>query len=156
MGISEDYGLAFAKAQEAAGNKLPTGGFAFVSVRDEDKDAIIKISQRLVGLGFHLVATRGTAAHLRQHGVVAEVVNKVAEGSPHIADRIKAGGISFVINTTQGRKSIADSHSVRRATLVAGVAYTTTIEGARAALDAMESTARRPATVKTLQEYNAR
>jgi carbamoyl-phosphate synthase large subunit len=156
MGIDADAGVAFAKAQEAAGNRLPKEGFVFVSVRDTDKPALVDVARRLTKLGFHLVATRGTAAHLASHGITAEVANKVHEGSPHIADRLKAGGITFVLNTTAGAAAVADSHAIRRATLLAGVAYSTTMEGARATVEAMEALARRPAGVRSIQEFHPR
>ncbi|MFM2152348.1 MAG: hypothetical protein RL199_783, partial [Pseudomonadota bacterium] len=156
MGIHADAGVAFAKAQEAAGNRLPKQGFVFLSVRDSDKPAVTDVARRLSALGFHLVATRGTAAHLASHGIAAEVANKVKEGSPHIADRLKAGGITFVLNTTDGAAAVADSHAIRRATLLAGVAYSTTMEGARATVEAMEALARGPAGVRSIQEFHGR
>ncbi len=156
MGIAEDHALAFAKAQEAAGNQLPRSGFVFISVRDEDKPGALELGQRLVAMGFSLVATRGTAAYLHAHDVPAEAVNKVREGGPHIVDHLKAGGIAFVINTTSGRQSIADSHSIRRETLAHKIPYTTTLEGARAAVRAMEAMRHRATDVKSLQEYHRR
>jgi carbamoyl-phosphate synthase large subunit len=155
MGISDDHAIAFGKAQEAAGNLLPSGGKVFISVRDDDKPAALDLAKRLQALGFQVVATRGTAELFRAAGVQAEPVNKVAEGSPHIVDQIKAKGISFVINTTQGKRAILDSHSIRRETLLQGIAYTTTMEGARAAVAAIEAKRRRPSEVKSVQEYHA-
>jgi carbamoyl-phosphate synthase large subunit len=154
MGISEDHSLAFAKSQEAAGNALPTAGHVFLSVRDEDKAAALDLARRLRAMGYVIVATRGTAAYLGAHDVPAETVNKVAEGSPHIVDRMKSSGISFVINTTQDKRAIIDSQSIRRETLRLGIAYTTTMEGARAAVAAMEALRRQPLTVRSLQEYH--
>jgi carbamoyl-phosphate synthase large subunit len=155
MGISDDHAVAFAKAQEAAGNLLPSSGTVFLSVRDSDKTVTVDLGRRLQAAGFRIVATRGTAEALQKAGVPAEPVNKVAEGSPHIVDLIKAKGISFVINTTQGKRAILDSHSIRRETLLQGIAYTTTMEGARAAVAAIEAGQRRALEVRSVQEYHA-
>jgi carbamoyl-phosphate synthase large subunit len=156
MGISEDHSLAFAKAQEAGGNRLPRSGKVFLSVRDEDKPAALDLARRLHSVGFEIIATQGTAAYFAAHDVPSETVRKVAEGSPHIVDRLRKGGISFVINTTQDKRAILDSHSIRRETLLQGIAYTTTLEAARAAVAAIEALSKRPITVKSIQEYHGR
>ena len=109
MGLDEDFGRAFAKAQLAAGGVLPEGGRAFVSVRDRDKPQAVALGRRLAALGFSLVATRGTAHALRANGVAAETINKVLEGPPHIVDALKDDRIDFLINTTESAKSVADS-----------------------------------------------
>ncbi len=138
MGVGRHFGAAFARAQEAAGIKAPTPGSAFVSVRDPDKLRVLPVARMLVEQGFGLVATAGTAAFLRDHGLACTLVNKVAEGRPHIVDLIKNGEIRYIVNTTEGKQAIADSFSIRREALQARVTYSTTIAGARALLHSLE------------------
>ena len=109
MGVGATFGEAFIKSQLAAGDRLPVSGKVFVSVRDADKRAVVPIAQELVSLGFHLVATRGTASALAAAGIAVTPINKVAEGRPHVVDMIKNDEVTLVINTTEGRQSIADS-----------------------------------------------
>ena len=132
MGVGRRFGQAFAKAALAAGADLPFKGHAFVSVRDRDKPEAVEVAGDLRALGFDIVATRGTAGALREAKVKCVVVNKVAEGRPHIVDLLKNGEIDFIVNTTEGKQAIADSYTIRRTALQQGVAYTTTIAGARA------------------------
>ena len=132
MGVGRRFGQAFAKAALAAGADLPYKGRAFVSVRDRDKPESMEVADDLRALGFDIVATRGTADALREAGVKCIVVNKVAEGRPHIVDLLKNGEIDFIVNTTEGSHAIADSYTIRRTALQHGVAYTTTIAGAKA------------------------
>ena len=139
MGVGRSFGEAFAKSQMAAGSNLPTSGLAFLSVRDVDKPATINIARELSNLGFELIATRGTAQALHQAGIDCTVVNKVTEGRPHIVDRIKNDEISFIVNTTEGKQTIADSFTIRRTALQHKVSYTTTIAGARATMLALKS-----------------
>jgi carbamoyl-phosphate synthase large subunit len=157
MGIDLDFYRAFHKAQSAAGNRLPDSGVgkrAFVSVKDSDKPAVVDICRRLVTLGFELLATSGTHALLTSHAVPSTLVRKVAEGRPSIVDRIKDGDVHFVVNTTAGKREIADSYSIRRETLMKQLPYFTTMTGARAALGAMEAVQKGPVTVRSLQEYH--
>ncbi len=154
MGIDRDFPLAFAKAQSAAGNALPLSGTAFFSVKDEDKPRAIALARRLAALGFQIVATAGTHAALAKAGVAAEAVLKVAEGRPHIVDRIADGKVALVINTTIGHQALLDSYSIRRETLMHGVPYCVTLEAARAAVEAIEALKAHPFEVKTLQEYH--
>jgi len=157
MGIAPDFAGAFWKAQAAAGNTLPRGGEnrrAFVSVRDADKPAAVEISRSLVGLGFEVLATAGTAAFLAQHGIRATPVRKVKEGRPSIVDRIKDGDVHFVVNTTAGKREIADSYSIRRETLMKQLPYFTTMTGARAALAAMEAARAGKLETIPLQDYH--
>ncbi len=154
MGIDQDFGRAFAKSQISAGNPLPLGGTVFISVKDQDKKNIIDISKKLRDCGFKIVATRGTAKYLMDHGIDVEIVNKVKEGRPHIVDFIKNGSISLVINTTFGKQSIADSYSIRRSALVHNVPYFTTISAARAACLAIETLKKSQLTVKSIQQYH--
>jgi carbamoyl-phosphate synthase large subunit len=133
MGISGDFGGAFAKAQLAAGNRLPLSGCVFISVRDDDKEDVLPVAVELSGMGFAIIATAGTERYLRANGVEAEHVYKVTEGRPHVVDRIKSRAVDMVINTSFGARSVADSYSIRRSSLDMGVPYFTTVAGARAA-----------------------
>ncbi len=157
MGIDPDFFRAFFKAQAAAGNTLPTNGTgkrAFVSVRDADKEATVDIARRLVALGFEVLATKGTSRFLATRRLQTTLVLKVQEGRPSIVDRIKDGDVHFVVNTTAGKREIADSYSIRRETLMKGLPYFTTLTGARAALGAMEAAGAATPDVRSLQEYH--
>ncbi len=139
MGVGETFGEAFVKSQIAAGVRLPLGGRAFISVRDTDKLEAVKIARDLLELGFTLLATRGTAAVLKSHGLPVTQVNKVAEGRPHIVDMIKNGEVSFIVNTTEATRTAAsDSRSIRTTALTRRVTYYTTVAGARAACAGMK------------------
>jgi len=153
MGIADDFGAAFLKAQAGAGAVLPMSGRVFISVKDKDKPATIPLIRRFLELGFTVEATRGTASHLARHGVIVETVNKVVEGRPHCVDHMKNGEIHLVINTVGDKVSQADSVSIRLAALMRSVPYYTTMAGARAALMAIEAGLRRRLTVKPLQEH---
>jgi len=119
--------------------KLPTGGRAFISVRDGDKLAAVQVARDLVDLGFSLIATRGTAAVLSSHGIPVAQVNKVAEGRPHIVDMIKNGDVSFIVNTVEATlTAVSDSRSIRTTALARRVTYYTTIAGAKAACAGMK------------------
>ncbi|MEK6531717.1 MAG: carbamoyl-phosphate synthase large subunit [Deltaproteobacteria bacterium] len=155
MGISRDFGAAFAKAQISAGNRMPLKGRVFISVRDEDKEDIAPVAMELFSLGFKVVATSGTARFLKENGVPAECVLKVAEGRPHIVDRIKSREIDMVINTSFGAKSVADSYSIRRSSLDMGIPYFTTVAGARASAMGIKAMLKDGLDVKTLQEYHS-
>ena len=154
MGISTTFAAAYWKAQEAAGNALPSGGQAFVSVRDEDKPAAVEIAGRLTTLGLRLLATRGTAAFLTARGIACETINKVADGSPHIVDSLKNGEVDLVINTTSNRQAIADSFEIRRETLTRNIPYFTEVTSARAACAALGARSAGVPTVRSLQEYS--
>src|SRR5205807_52858 len=139
MGVGETFGEAFVKAQLAAGVRLPRGGKAFISVRDADKHAAVRVALDLVELGFSLLATRGTAAILKSHGIAVAQVNKVAEGRPHIVDMIKNAEVSFIVNTIEAtRTATSDSRSIRTTALARRVTYYTTIAGAKAACAGMK------------------
>src|SRR5256885_12653254 len=132
MGVGETFGEAFVKSQLAAGVRMPTGGKAFISVRDGDKLAAVQVARDLADLGFSILATRGTAAVLSSHGIPVTQVNKVAEGRPHIVDMIKNGDVAFIINTTEAtRTSHSDSPAIRVSPLARRVTYYTTIAGQR-------------------------
>ncbi|MGB7540507.1 MAG: carbamoyl-phosphate synthase large subunit [Burkholderiales bacterium] len=136
MGVGESFGEAFVKSQLAASVKVPEAGTVFISVRNSDKLAAVEIGRDLVALGFGILATRGTAAVLAAHGVAVTVVNKVAEGRPHIVDMIKNGEVSLIVNTVEEKRSaISDSRSIRISAVQQRVTYYTTIAGARAACE---------------------
>ena len=137
MGVGETFGEAFAKSQLAASVELPSGGVVVLSVRTADRPKLKTLGPALREAGFEIVATRGTARVLRAEGIACRVVAKVAEGRPHVVDLIKNGEVDLVVNTTEGRKSIADSAEIRRSALQARVAYCTTIAGALATLAAL-------------------
>ncbi|NRA42270.1 MAG: carbamoyl-phosphate synthase large subunit, partial [Pseudomonadales bacterium] len=138
MGVGDDFTEAFSKATIGAGDTLPEPkGKAFVSVRDPDKAGILKLAHQLIELGFELVATRGTAKVLSDGGLQVEVINKFAEGRPHVVDAIKNGEIELIINTTEGRQTIQDSASIRRSALAKQVLYSTTLSGAEALVGAI-------------------
>ncbi|MFT3835584.1 MAG: carbamoyl-phosphate synthase large subunit [Myxococcaceae bacterium] len=153
MGLADDFPAAFAKAQLAAGVKLPKEGNVFLSVKDEDKPALVDLAKRLRALGFSLIATGGTHRYLKGKGIPNEAVLKVTEGRPNIVDKIVDGEIALVINTTFGRQEISDSFSIRRESLMHGLPYYTTVQAARMAVDALEALKRGPLEVRPLQEY---
>ena len=138
MGVGANFGEAYAKAQRAASVKLPQGGVVFISIRDADKPKIATIGKDLVSKGFQLVGTRGTARVLNEAGIACERVFKVSEGRPNIVDMIKNGEVHFIINTTEGKKAIADSFTIRRQALQQQVTYTTTLSGAWATCLALD------------------
>ncbi|UCD34490.1 MAG: carbamoyl-phosphate synthase large subunit, partial [Nitrospiraceae bacterium] len=154
MGIDEDFGRAYAKSQSSAKNPMPLKGTVFISVKDKDKPALPALAETLLSLGFSIIATRGTAFFLNQLGLKADTVNKVTEGRPHCVDLIKNRDIDFVINTVTGAKAQQDSFSIREAALQYNVPYTTTIAGARAAIKAIEVTAKKKINIKSIQEYH--
>jgi len=133
MGVGPTFAEAFIKSQLAASMNLPKSGKAFLSVRREDHYECIDIAKSLSALGFELVATKGTARAIKEHGLKVESVNKVAEGRPHIVDMIKNDEIDFIVNITEDKKAIADSYEIRRNALQNKVTYYTTLAGARAA-----------------------
>ena len=137
MGVGASFAIAFAKAQLAAGAALPRRGRVFLSVRERDRAHAVELGRELSGLGFDIVSTRGTGMALMQAGVECRLVNKVYEGRPHIVDMIKNDEIDFIINTTEGKQSIADSYTIRASALQQKVSYTTTIAGAHATLQAL-------------------
>ncbi|MDT8444093.1 MAG: carbamoyl-phosphate synthase large subunit, partial [Desulfuromonadales bacterium] len=153
MGIDFEFGKAFAKAQLGANVRLPTSGQVFISVKEEDKAAIVAPARKLRDAGFDIVATTGTASFLRAYGIEAIPINKVKEGRPHCVDAIKNNQISLVFNTTFGVQSIIDSFSIRRSALMQNVAYFTTVAGIQAAADGILALQRESLDVKPIQEY---
>ena len=155
MGAAESFGSAFAKAYMGAGQHLPQSGTAFISVNNRDKAAVVPIARDLARLGFSLMATRGTAAYLRAHGIAASIVFKINEGRPHVGDELLNRRISLVINTPLGRDSFFDDRAVRSVSMMQGVPAITTLTGAAAAVSAIEAIRNEGLSVKSLQEYHA-
>jgi len=153
MGIDQSFGLAFAKSQMAVGFKMPTEGTVFISVNDHHKDKIVSVAKTFQQMGFKILATKGTALYLLEHGIGAGVVLKLSEGRPNIVDYIKNGDIQIVINTSIGRKSSQDAYHIRHGALVYNILYTTTIAGARALAEATTAIKEKTWQVCTLQEY---
>ncbi|MEO6969178.1 MAG: carbamoyl-phosphate synthase large subunit [Rhodanobacteraceae bacterium] len=152
MGVGRSFGEAFARGHEAAHIAAPTVGKAFLSVRDADKQRLLLIARELLQRGFTLIATGGTCAYLAEHGIECARINKVLEGRPHIVDAIKNGEIAYIVNTTEGRRAIADSFSIRREALQQHVTYSTTLAGARALLHSLDFRGR--GEVFSLQELH--
>ncbi|MGF1551164.1 MAG: carbamoyl-phosphate synthase large subunit [Paracoccaceae bacterium] len=153
MGLDRSFARAFLKSQLGAGSPLPTGGTAFLSLRDADKAAVLEAAATLSRLGFRLIATRGTAAFLAERGVAVERVNKVYEGRPNIVDALKDGAVTLVINTTEGAQSVRDSFDIRTTALAMKISYYTTAAGALAAARAIEAMAEGDLDVMPLQAY---
>jgi carbamoyl-phosphate synthase large subunit len=153
MGIDSDFAKAFLKSQLAAGLELPVSGTLFVSVKDSDKEAITAPVRALAELGFKVVATGGTAAWLGEQGIEVERVNKVAQGRPHIVDRIKDGGVDIVFNTTEGWQSHKDSASIRASAVMGKVPYFTTAASSAAVVRAIAVLREHSLEVKSLQDY---
>ncbi|MZH41308.1 MAG: carbamoyl-phosphate synthase large subunit [Nitrospinae bacterium] len=153
MGIDTLFGRAFAKSQLATGVKLPLEGTAFISVKDSDKEKSVVIGKGLEELGYHLIATKGTADYLKKNGIKVSSINKVKEGSPHIVEAIEAKNIDIVINTVFGEQSIKDSFSLRRSSLNQNLPYCTTMAGALAIVGALKAIKEGDLTITSLQEY---
>ncbi|MDR1989374.1 MAG: carbamoyl-phosphate synthase large subunit, partial [Acidobacteriaceae bacterium] len=155
MGGSNNFGVAFAKAQLSVGQRLPDRGTAFVSVNNDDKPNLVPIVRDLANLGFRLIATRGTAVYLREQGLDVDVVFKVNEGRPSVADEIVNRKIDLIINTPLGRESFFDDRAVRRAAMMHEVPCITTLTGAAAAVAAIAAMREQGVSVRSLQDYYA-
>jgi Carbamoylphosphate synthase large subunit (split gene in MJ) len=153
MGIDKNFGLAFAKSQEAAGNVLPRSGTVFISVKNSMRRNIIFMVKKIAEMGFKICASEGTCKVLRSNGVNAKMIPKIGEGKPDIIDLIKANEIDLVINVPAGKKSLMDSKPIRSAAVVQGITYITTLEGAQAAISGMDSLEETGFSVKSIQEY---
>ncbi|MBU3992548.1 MAG: carbamoyl-phosphate synthase large subunit [Alphaproteobacteria bacterium] len=153
MGIAQDFATAFAKAQLGAGTLLPDSGVVFVSVKDSDKAVILPAVKKLVGLGFTIIATGGTQRFLADAGVPVDHVNKVAEGRPHIVDKIVDGDVALIFNTTEGWQSHKDSQSIRMAALRGKAPYFTTAAASSAAVEAISALRGAQLEVRSLQAY---
>ncbi|MDQ1156805.1 carbamoyl-phosphate synthase large subunit [Sphingomonas sp. SORGH_AS 950] len=156
MGIDPDFTTAFAKSQLGAGTVLPTSGAVFISLKDGDKEQIVPAARMLAEAGFAIVATGGTADYLDRAGVSVEKINKVAQGRPHIVDRIKDGGITLIFNTTEGWQSLKDSKPIREAALGQKIPYFTTAPASIEAAKAIAAAGTRGLEVRPLQSYYSR
>ena len=154
MGIGHDFGDAYAKAQAGAGQQLPLSGTVFMSLQDGDKPGALKIAEAFLRLGFDLLATRGTGNFLTQNGIDCQIVNKVSQGRPHVADAIKNKQIELVVNTAAGSGPHRDGYAIRRAALQFGIPYTTTLAGADAFCRAIDRLKKRRLSVFSLQAYH--
>ena len=153
MGLDASFERAFAKSQLGAGVKLPDAGTVLLSVRESDKVGLVPMARRLTDMGFAIMATRGTAARIRDAGLPVRVVNKVLEGRPHCVDAIRSGEVQLVINTAGSAQSVTDSFDIRRSALLHGVPHYTTIAGARAAVHAIAALKAGTLEVAPLQSY---
>ncbi len=156
MGIDRDFAMAFGKGQLGAGQLLPTGGTVFVSVKDKDKDRMVAPVKELEGMGFKIIATRGTMRHLQENGVQCQGINKVLEGRPHVVDAMKNGEVDLVFNTTEGSKALADSKDIRRTALLRHIPYYTTLAGAVAVTRAIRALKAGTLRVAPLQSFVTR
>jgi len=156
MGISTSYGQAFAKAQLAAGQRLPQKGTVFLSVNDRDKREVGPLGRDLLELGFRLLATRGTAAALAAYGIETEPVFKVNEGRPNIVDLVKTRKIDLIINTPLGRESFYDEKSIRRAAIRHNIPCITTLAAAQAAALGVRALLNQKIEVAALQDLHRR
>ena len=156
MGIDRDFAMAFGKGQLGAGQLLPTGGTVFVSVKDKDKDPMVAPVKELEGMGFKIIATRGTMRHLQENGVQCQGINKVLEGRPHVVDAMKNGEVDLVFNTTEGSKALADSKDIRRTALLRHIPYYTTLAGAVAVTRAIRALKAGTLRVAPLQSFVTR
>ena len=155
MGIDYDFGLAYYKAELAAGMRLPTEGTVFISVKDKDKnEKTVWVARKLRELGFRIVATEGTANFLKEHGIEVEVIPKISEGRPNIIDEIINKKIDLIINTPSGKRGRTEGYLIRRAAVDYGIPYITTIAGAIAAVKGIETVKRAEMTIKSIQEYH--
>jgi carbamoyl-phosphate synthase large subunit len=155
MGISQDFGIAFAKSQAAAGFTIPTAGTVFISVNEHDKPGVLPHARELDALGMRILATRGTAEYLNAHGVPAEMVLKVNEGRPNCVDLIKSRQIDIIFNTPLGRESFYDDGAIRKSATAHGVLVVTTLTAAAATVQAIRALREKSLDMESLQEIHA-
>jgi carbamoyl-phosphate synthase large subunit len=155
MGIDSSFAGGYARAEIAAGVKLPLSGGAFVSVNDRDKQEVVEVTKKLASLGFALYATAGTAAFLKAQGLQVATINKVRDGSPHVVDLLGSGDVSLVINTPEGHGTFLDSRSIRLVASELRIPVFTTVAAVAAAAEAIELLkGNLPPQVCSLQEYH--
>jgi carbamoyl-phosphate synthase large subunit len=154
MGIDSDFGSAYAKSQFGAGQHLPDKGTVFISVKDNDKQAILPVASQFNDMGFTIMATRGTSSFLESQGITNKLVNKVSIGRPHVVDAIMNKEIQLIINTPSGGETKRDGYVIRRAAIKFNIPYTTTIAGAIAMCKGIAALKEKHLSVKTIQEYN--
>jgi carbamoyl-phosphate synthase large subunit len=154
LGMAPSFGLAFAKAQEAALSPLPKSGTVLLTVTDRDKNAIVEVAKKFADLGFSLLSTQGTARFLEEKGINSEVVKKYHEGRPNIVDAIKNGDVQLIINTPSGKTSVQDDAYIRKAAIKHKVSFITTATAAIAAARGIEEQLHMKSAVKSLQDYH--
>jgi carbamoyl-phosphate synthase large subunit len=155
MGIDATFGAAYAKSQIAAGQKLPTKGSVFISVKNQDKRNIIFVAKKLADLGFNIMATSGTADALKSNDIDIQILPKLHEGRPNIIDLIKDEKVALIINTPSGKATKEDEMRIRSQAILYNVPLITTISGAQASVNGIENLIKKPkVTVKSLQEYH--
>jgi carbamoyl-phosphate synthase large subunit len=155
MGIDADFGIAYMKAQIAAGQKIPMEGKIFISVNDQDKRKIVGIAKRLAALGYQIVTTAGTGEVMRKNGMEVEIVAKLGEGRPDVLDLIKNGEVKLLINTPGGKRTKVDETKIRSTAIMHMIPIVTTLSGARATVNGLESVKKKGIAVKALQDYHA-
>jgi len=153
MGMDPVFGMAFAKSQLAAGQRLPGRGNVFVSLQNKDKRPMIFIVKTLCDLGFHICATDGTAHMLQRNGIAVERIRKVSEGHPNVVDLMKQGKVELIINTPSSRSPRKDEVAIRSNAVARGIPLITTVSGASAAVNAIQNLLREEPRVKALQDY---
>jgi carbamoyl-phosphate synthase large subunit len=156
MGIDAQFGVAYAKAQLGAGQKLPTEGAVFISVKDSDKEGVLPVAFQFRDIGFQILSTSGTSAFLKHNGIANESVAKVSMGRPNIVDAIKNGKVQLIINTGSGDTSKRDGYAIRRSALKFNIPYATTISGAMAVCRGVAALKDRQIEVETLQAYHSK
>ncbi len=154
MGIDYDFGIAYYKAELAAGMRLPERGTVFISVKKADREKIVEVARKLKELGFKIVATNGTAMFLREHGIECEIVKKISQGRPNVLDAIINRQIDLIINTPSGKRGKTEGYMIRRAAVDYGIPYITTISGAKAAVMGIEAIKKKGMSIKSIQEYH--
>jgi carbamoyl-phosphate synthase large subunit len=155
MGIDLDFRQAYLKSQIAADSPIPASGKVFISVKNRDKRLMMPLAKRLVDMGFSLVATAGTARVLERHGMVVELIHKVAEGyRPNVLDLMKRGEIVLVFNTPEDGRARQDSYMIRRTAVTHHIPYYLTVDGVQAAVGAIEALLKGEQQVRSLQEYH--
>ncbi len=153
MGIDKSFGIAYAKSQIASGQNIPKKGNILISVKDEDKKYLEELCTQLIGMGFSIIATKGTSEYLDKLNIKNFKINKVKEGRPHIIDALKNKEINMIFNTPRGMKSLEDSYAIRRSAIEFAIPYYTTMRGAFAASSAIKSLKEEKLSVKPIQDY---
>lgn len=153
MGIDKSFGIAFYKAQIAAGQNLPNKGNVFISVKNDDKREIVFVAKKLYDMGFNIISTKGTFKALNSNGIKADVVGKFAEGDARLLEFIVRGDIALIINTPSGRSGQSDMKSIRSLAVTHGVPCITTMQGAQAAVNGIEAMLNKKMSVKAIQDY---
>ncbi|MBI4368139.1 MAG: carbamoyl-phosphate synthase large subunit, partial [Candidatus Omnitrophica bacterium] len=153
MGIDHDFGLAFYKSQQAAYSDIPPSGNVFLSVKDADKKKVLSVAKGLIELGYHLITTQGTSAYLAEHDIHTEVVKKMAEGHPHVGDKIRAKEIALIINTPTGKGPMVDEAKIRSLAVSFRIPCITTINSAQAVISSVASFRKKGVSIRALQDY---